>query len=450
LELRFLLGTEEDRKLFSKVRNQLRDILLEKDPRKQKVAIKKFISDFPWTGQIRNDVPDLIAIMTEVIWAKRSIKERKKKNKIQASILTHQLVEAYVEKASIWTGDLEYLKEVKDYVLNNSNLQETLSDINTVEIAFRMKLKVLHWAKMMSESKVIKALEKTYEELPNLDSLSDLLLDILPYVKSYGLKSCWWSDDPFILTHNRIWVLNDRKIYTIVGNSIVPPDAIAVIDFAERPKESVKATLNVRKKVVGGLEVYGFSMPYEEDFTLLIGGDGQITVGRNGMASLKTILEGNGLEKVYMLLRFHLMTKIFDLTVPVKRVRNWPILAGLIKAAEEKDQLDNALKEIIPIISLPRIKYLSSGKLDEEISEEQIVIGGPAGSNGSKRGLHWVPGFRRPLPKGYNVSQQAIDIAWDEERIILIAGETYVKGHPRGSGECKSKGNAHNVRNRGD
>jgi hypothetical protein len=84
---------------------------------------------------------------------------------------------------------------------------------------------------------------------------------------------------------------------------------------------------------------------------------------------------------------------------------------------------------------VPRLKSLSAIANVELELQREIEVDIENTANQREVRQHEVVGFTRRIRKGYHAPESVVRLAWEESRIILKEGETYVRRHTRGNAQ---------------
>lgn len=200
--------------------------------------------------------------------------------------------------------------------------------------------------------------------------------------------------------------------------------------------------------------------------------DGSLSLDEDfGVAPLSELFDQLGIGDAYPVYHLVHLLRVYDLVVPVEKIRDLPSLARIVRSAPAQGMAPDAtatrhqLWERLPFITMPRLRLMDNPEALRIASEQELAraeavtaareaeiarqdsVAPPPPSAHEPRRQHRVEGFVRPLPPGQHASPTAIAKAWEEKRIVLKPGETYVKIHDRGSGPAMPVGHRTRRRN---
>lgn len=263
-----------------------------------------------------------------------------------------------------------------------------------------------------------------------MKELGDRLWEKTMQNQSYGVKSCYFNSPLFLPGGTSFYFLepemesrDDPK-----NREVFHQDSVAILGLGEPPtgalgyrKEEYKATFPNKTKV-------DFTMIFSEGGELFqwfdVLRDGRILSMVDTDVPVERGFLMKGMKKEYEYWRLFIMMRLHDLIGPSKKIDSYPSIDDFEWDAIKKGKtgrlgLWRKEKKIDfrPLV-LPRINPAEPEK--SEPGEKRFVD------------KHKVTWFTRNLPKGYHVTQRAIDYA-SEHKIVLKEGETIVREHERGT-----------------
>ncbi len=325
---------------------------------------------------------------------------------------------------------------------DNSDLSWFSPKLNSFHDQMANNMNTKSWIKNIRAPGAEFLLNSLKKELPDFSTSTNDLMKELLNLRKYGVKNCYFQDG---ICHsvNDVWLFSDfleierlsmsSKFYLGSEKSFIANISIA----NKNDVIGVPLDLKTDMRKGGRWEIQSTTFPIKRNFLWSIDWTGHLYAYSTYFSfPLKELFVSMGKEIEYEIVRLSHVMRLYDLLVPITIVSEMPPLpthkAGIWETVKSLGRSDL----INPDLIIPRIKKMESGPrfISEELQRE-VEKARQITKNRSEKSRHKVTGFVRDLPVGHNASLRAKDLAWEEQRIILEEGETYVKTHKRGTGE---------------
>ncbi len=312
--------------------------------------------------------------------------------------------------------------------------------------ACRARLNAFEVLDMISMQVPSLAVDGLFKSFSDPKQANDQIFAEISSMRKYGVKTVVFRDG-LLNVYGMDWLFSDA-LMAFTGNP-------ATDAFARAAFKGVQAAISVVRKGIRPSEIFSHDnrkysarseltlTTYEGMSTMYLGNDGEVGLSTGpGISPLRDLFASRGTTELYEYFRFVQLMRFFDLVVPVSQVAKMPSLPSAPSTVGKVLEMTGISKKPMDYIDilLPRVRLLES-HMPEIVSDLRQEV-----DNSEKDTLervhkqhaeHVVIGFARPLPKGYKVSKRARELAWEESKIILEPGETYVRTHRRGKGPAK-------------
>lgn len=274
------------------------------------------------------------------------------------------------------------------------------------------------------------------------------LMEQLLELRRYGIKSSILDggglsrEDAALV----IWDFHDFSSGVLPSSS----DTIAQIALATSASQ---ITTIVPEYVPGGdgSMIDRILLPFPAAFSWAFKKNAEFELGgtRLGVLPVRSIFKKAGKEWYYECIRLQAVLHLYDLIVPLTKIRELPASSQLFRSPTGIGKILAILKpskSSVADLILPRVKLLEARASVESDLQEEVER---AEEDTRQRALrkHDVVEHIRKLPRGHRPSPMARHLALQTFGIVLAENETFVRKHKRGSG---SEITAHRVKMRGE
>lgn len=287
-------------------------------------------------------------------------------------------------------------------------------------------------------------------QFSDLRAVNESILNMIRLLRQFGVKSCFFADG-ITTPAGRYWLFSDPKIELRRTDGLDGSDfmsflnstigALVLIALSHRPRLGEKPLVFSSERTDGGGSRTHMHTGVPSDVAWYMRAqDGELDMlsyGASGALSVRKVFKEAGKETEYELLRLAHLMRLFDLTVPIERVRKYPPLPrARMHYGVARYLMPSILPALIsPTIILPRVKYIEDERRAfTETETESNRDKDHTISVRNPNAPHLVSGHLRRLPPNYKPSEQARELAWEEQGINLSpdSGYTYVKTHEQG------------------
>lgn len=283
--------------------------------------------------------------------------------------------------------------------------------------------------------------ESEMEELagPGLpdDGDVDELAAALMELRRYGVKSCFMQDG-LIQPASDAWVLMDGAEFreARARRGAEPTGHLAEIFLA--PAKAICDFKLVESRRLGEGQGRGYNTSFARRLSAGLTFDGHLDGGDITFQPVAGYFEEAGRAEYYPLMRVIQLLRLYDLVVPAEVVAELPSSAQLVQPGPRRRRNRPPARSIRDLW-LPRLHLVRDDMADvttdlvrEVADAERDTPDTPEAA--ATRARHEVLGFMRPLPAGRDASPSAHVLAWEQRKMLIPPGHTYVKTHNRGSG----------------
>ena len=289
------------------------------------------------------------------------------------------------------------------------------------------------YVKGLTVSNPEKKLEDILRLFPDAQTAIRHTMSELHRMKMYGVKSSYFSDG-LMLNPGQVWVMLDHHE--------VNPDAFRtdwigqteVMAMICLTKESSITSYNTRVEHVrlGQGLVNKLELGFVPTALMNIDSQGELYYGSSEILYNPLRDEFAAKDKIaeYELLRFAHIMRLWDLMVPIERVKQ--VSTAKAQRGPLIERIMHVSQAITPDLILPRIRLIENhlAEIQREIEQE---IDEADSQTQRTIGRHDVTHHIRHLPTGRRASPDAIKRA-KEHGFDLKEGQTYIRKHQRGGG----------------
>lgn len=269
-------------------------------------------------------------------------------------------------------------------------------------------------------------------------------------LRRYGVKPCV-IDDGIIHPAGTAWVFSDGFESR---NQLANPESIRHIapvladtvlgKFSQiRQADNIALVASHISEAPFG-DFSAFSFPVAPITIAYVHENGQIATDAHiGVAWADSYFSEAGLGDLYPMFRLVHLMRLNDLVVPVEAMRQSGVHSWPIQSVRRSDRIDLTKIPFLRTLVIPRLRLLSEQKLLDQAYLSEMANSAIQTETLMRRkmGKHEVVGFVRPLPIGFQASDTARQLAWQELGIRhLPDGWTYVRTHSRGNQNNPAKG----------
>jgi hypothetical protein len=358
---------------------------------------------------------------------------------VHSTLVSNNLIMSFVDRVAIQSALFDYDPETMQNIINFMKVHNGWMVPKLIH--FRKSLDYLAyvcwWVAQLKIPNAREIYRGIFDEMPGMKTAAKETMENLNILRRYGIKNCFFRDG-LLHEEDECWAIYDfndlRRIF----------DESAYQVFSKKDRYLAMMCLSIAKEGVSpsiSREINKAEEWFSVNATLPMGTKFILTIDRVGELwihlgyfdqPLRKIFELNKLRYEYELIRLYFIARLFDLTVPVKVVREMPPLPTVKRDVEQKPAVLKPRPIITSELIIPRIKKIRETPelmrfLEEELGESEVET--------QKRALrrHIVINHIRQLTEGYHSSQEARERAWKELGIVLGDNETYVRKHERGN-----------------
>ena len=324
-------------------------------------------------------------------------------------------------------------KRFNELGLNDEKEGWNYAKLATFRSAYHSKLALTLYSHTMMVPNARQKLDDVSRLFPDAQTALTHLMSELHRLKMYGIKNAYFTDG-IMQRDNQVWVIMDHqalgKFHHI--NITERPETMAMILLA---KEQNVRDYNAKVELItkGEGSITKLDLGFEPDLIMNISTRGELYYGNYEIPYLSVgdIFRKDDKEAEYELLRYAQIMRLWDLMVPVTRVRQ---VSTARRQGNLIERILHISQAITPDLILPRVRLIEDHAQEVQAELEREI---EEADERTKRviGRHDVTHHIRHLPTGRHASPDAIQNAHDHG-FELKPGETYVRKHERGSGEA--------------
>lgn len=395
------------------------------------LAAKIFKLDMQANLSIERQISDLLTVSYSMLMLKSKVHGNAavfgKAAKLGVDGLTSRALCAQIALHGTYvTADIAYVESLLNVIASEREPNEYA---HTLVWILNYSLKAVNQLQIYAESHLRPAstmLDQLGISLARIGTdirgVNDEMATEMARLRRYGVKPCFFQDG---VMHDRqqAWAflpLPDSGSSNTAIVALSTRDSLTNLEPRRQPRPGASQT---------------FHYDIMASLTMAISREGHLTIGMSDAAiPSQSILDQMGLAEWYEPFRLIQLLRLYDLIMPIERVRElpgWPIqptrgLSGMMKKSTPLSQ--------IPALVLPRLKLLDNPRALYDQLEQEVAAAQKLAVTRSLR-RHAVVGHIRILPPGKTATAAARKLAWEESNITLLPGETYVKLHDRGTGD---------------